>query len=79
MNPFPNNFDSECSNCGNDIYEGDDVFADEGEFICADCADERDVICECGNYKKAGFPTCYDCRDQSKDDDDDPKGNFSFK
>ncbi len=78
MNPFPNRFDSECANCGGDIYEEENVFADDGEFICEDCAAERNVICECGNYKKAGFPTCFDCKDEA-DEQEDADGNFSYK
>ena len=63
-NPFETQFDSECQDCGDMIDEGQPMFADKGEFICYECAEERDVICECGNYKKSEFATCFNCKDK---------------
>ena len=61
-NPFPNRFDSECQECECELLEGDTVFADDGNFICEDCAEGREIICECGNYKKKQYSTCFDCK-----------------
>lgn len=60
-NPFPSRFDSTCNSCGEPIYEGDDTFAVDGDFICKDCAEAGDNICECGKFKKEGFDQCYEC------------------
>jgi hypothetical protein len=60
-NPFEATFNSHCIECGNDIFNGDKVFADRGKFICEFCAEDLNVICECGNYKKPDFETCYKC------------------
>lgn len=59
--------------------------ADEGTccYICQECkkpcAFEGHHICECGNYKKAGFPTCFTCREKDNNKEEDPSGNFTFK
>lgn len=62
MNPFEAKFSSMCTDCEMTVEEGDMMFSDSGDFICQDCADERDIICECGNYKKPDFEQCYECR-----------------
>ena len=60
-NPFQAHFYSRCYDCKEGIEEGDTVFVDDGEFICAPCAALRDVICNCGKYKKQAFNFCYNC------------------
>lgn len=62
-NPFITRFDSRCGSCGDIVYEGDEMFAVDGEFICRDCADINDNICECGQFKREEFETCFDCKD----------------
>ena len=59
-NPFENQFDSECQNCGEKVEEGEMMYAFDGEFWCESCMSEEN-ICECGNYKKEEYDECYDC------------------
>lgn len=66
-NPFPCKFDSQCQNCGNYLDAGEEMYAHDQMFICADCANEADAVCECGNYKKPEFKTCFTCKDIAKD------------
>ena len=66
-NPFPTKFDSECAGCGETVYENDDMFYDRGEYVCPACAAEQDVVCECGQYKKPEFETCYECKMEKYD------------
>lgn len=60
-NPAPAYRNSSCDNCQEDIPEGESVFFDEGNKLCEACATDNDLICECGQYKKAEFKTCYEC------------------
>lgn len=62
-NPFKVKFDSECQNCGNWRYKGDEMFhAEDGSFICEVCAEENGNVCpKCGDFKKQAFPFCYNC------------------
>ena len=60
-NPFESNYDNNCNSCGDKVYAGDDMYAHEGIFICENCAQLEDLICECGNYKKAEYESCYEC------------------
>ena len=62
-NPFQVKFDSECQECGSIVDQGENMFADDGMFICEPCAEELGVICSCGNYKKPEYDTCYNCKD----------------
>ena len=62
-NPFKARFDSTCDSCGDPLFEDDsDVFANDGQFICESCANANDNICDCGNYKKDIYDTCYECK-----------------
>lgn len=63
-NPFPSKFNSSCQNCDNHVDRGDSMYAHDGMFICQDCAVEGFLICDCGNYKKEQFKTCFNCRAQ---------------
>lgn len=65
-NPFVTKFDSECQNCGSEVEEGDEMFSDDGEFICNECARERNIICDCGKKKKSSFEKCYECFKESE-------------
>lgn len=60
-NPFNNQFDSRCGMCEGFVGEGDQMFAHEGQFICSSCANNEDLVCSCGNYKKAEYDECFDC------------------
>ena len=60
-NPFPARFDSNCQSCGEKLFEGDNTFAVNGQFICTICAEAGDYVCDCGNFKKEGFKKCYTC------------------
>lgn len=61
-NPFPSAFDNKtCDSCGDFIFEGDPVYAVDGQFVCKPCAEENSSVCKCGNFKKEGFAECYGC------------------
>lgn len=66
-NPFPAHFDSHCTSCGENIYESDDTFAIDREFVCENCAESNGNICpKCGSFKKEEYDTCFDCKDLEK-------------
>ena len=73
-NPFPANFDSTCQDCGDTVAEGDQMFAHEGQFICESCAENSDLVCSCGNYKKEEFKNCYTCHEENEDNGPDENG-----
>ena len=50
-----------CDSCQEEVGEGNDIFFDDGEKLCEDCAREDDHICSCGNYKKSEYRECYEC------------------
>lgn len=66
-NPFRVRFDSECARCLEIVEYGEAMFAHEEEFICKSCARTKQLICQCGNYKKPEYGTCYSCYDDSKE------------
>lgn len=66
-NPFRTKFKSQCQSCGKKIPQGEEMFAHGGMFICEEEAEREDVICDCGNYKKAEYPTCFVCKDLKED------------
>lgn len=67
-NPFSSRFDSNCNECGNIVYEGEEMYADDGEFICLTCAEDRDIVCyECGAKKKPEFDLCYQCNQDNNE------------
>lgn len=70
-NPFNVKFDSTCVSCDETVPEGDEMFAHEGQFICGECAESEDVICDCGSYKKSGLDECFSCMNKKSDDADD--------
>lgn len=37
-------FDSSCPECGDDIYEGDDIYGDDIYYVCRECAEYHDLI-----------------------------------
>lgn len=59
-NPSPAFRGTICDQCSEEIEEGDDVYFDDGKF-CVDCAEENGNVCDCGNFKKDDFKTCYEC------------------
>lgn len=61
-NPFSAQFESRCNLCDERIEEGEDVFATDEGFICQDCAENSNYVCECGNFKKPEYETCYKCK-----------------
>ena len=61
-NPVPAIYDSICDSCGDKIEEGYDLFFHDGNSLCLDCAVDEDLVCECGNYKKPEYQTCFDCK-----------------
>lgn len=64
-NPFKNKFDSHCGSCGDDMWEGDMVYAVDGAFVCPDCADNNGNVCDCGNFKKEEYDECYSCHEET--------------
>jgi hypothetical protein len=61
-NPFNTQFNSKCQSCGEEVPEGELMYAIDDQFVCEDCASEGDNICECGNFKKEEYDTCYNCK-----------------
>ncbi len=61
-NPFPAKFNSTCDSCGNEIYEEEEIYAIDGDFLCGSCADANGNVCECGNYKKEEYEECFECK-----------------
>ena len=61
-NPFRCKFNSHCQRCRAFVKKDENMYADDGEFICEECASDNDNICECGSYKKQQYDTCYSCR-----------------
>jgi hypothetical protein len=66
-NPFKTKFKSTCQSYGEIVEEGDDMFAIDGQFVCEQCAEAGDNICECGNFKKEEYDTCFDCHEENSD------------
>ena len=62
-NPVPAFKGSSCNNCGEQIDENDDLYLHDGEKFCTDCANKNNLVCDCGNYKKEEYETCYDCKE----------------
>ena len=50
-----------CDECGEEVPEGGDLFLHDGTKFCSDCANEEEIVCECGSYKKPEFKVCYEC------------------
>ena len=43
LTKFDARFDSECAECGNDMYEGNPIArTSDGNYICEDCFDDVD-------------------------------------
>ena len=61
-------FDTECCDCGETIFKGDDIyFCDDGK-LCESCADDREMICDCGEQKKPDYDSCYSCHQAELED-----------
>jgi hypothetical protein len=60
-NPTPAYPNTECSECCDEIPVGEDVFFHEKEKYCIGCAEELDMVCACGNYKKPEYEYCFIC------------------
>jgi len=60
-NPMPAYKNSRCDECENEIPTGEDVYFHDGNKFCMSCAEEADIICECGNYKNPDYTQCYSC------------------
>ncbi len=58
MEAFANSF---CDICGDSIPEGEEIYFHNNEKYCRDCADNENIVCDCGNYKKPEFDVCYSC------------------
>ena len=50
-----------CESCGKEIGEGNSVYFDDGTKLCEACAADNGNVCDCGQYKKAEFKSCYEC------------------
>ena len=50
-----------CDGCNEEMTEGEDIFFDDGDKLCAECAEKNGNVCECGQYKKSEFKECYEC------------------
>jgi hypothetical protein len=60
------NWATDCARCDGRVEEGDDIFFATGllgtEKICWTCAFMDGLACECGNQKKQGYASCWDCK-----------------
>ena len=65
-NPCPAFLNTVCDICGEEMEEGDDVFFHEGDKYCELCAEEAGIVCECGQYKKPQYETCYECKENNR-------------
>ena len=76
-NPFQVKFKSSCQSCGDEVYEGEDMYAVHGQFFCRQCAEDNGNVCACGNYKDENYEECYECHEENDggdtvlDDEDD--------
>ena len=52
---------TKCDICEEFLQEDDDVYFHDGMKYCISCAEEEDIICSCGNYKKPEYDQCYEC------------------
>ena len=50
-----------CDSCDEEVPEGGDLFLHDHGKLCSDCANEEEIVCECGRYKKPEFKVCYEC------------------
>lgn len=62
-NPVPAFKNTSCDECGSVLEEGEDLFFTDDGRLCTDCADSKDYICDCGNFKKQEYGTCFECKD----------------
>ena len=65
--PLTCKWKTKCSDCGDSIEEGDDIWlvesVDSGkERLCYHCATANGYICDCTNDKKPEYAMCWDCR-----------------
>ena len=62
-NPFFIKGSKECFSCDEKQFQQneDEMFSHEGEFYCSGCANEMEIVCDCGNYKKPEYELCYEC------------------
>lgn len=70
-NPFPAHFESTCDSCGESMYEGNKVYAVDGQFYCEDCADANGNVCDCGAFKKEGYAECFACHELEEEEIND--------
>ena len=69
-NPFKVKYGLKCDGCFKEIFNGSLAFFDAGKKYCPSCAEIRELICSCGNYKKIDFRTCYGCFIESREHGD---------
>lgn len=60
-NPYPAFKNTYCTDCGEEVEEDDDIYIYLNEKYCTSCAKRQRIVCECGNFKKPQYNTCYDC------------------
>ena len=65
-NPCPAFPHTSCDVCGEEMEEGDHVFFHEGDKYCELCAEDINIVCECGQYKKPEYETCYECKEKNE-------------
>ncbi len=61
-NPTEALYNSKCDVCGDFINKGDNIYFHEDNKFCEGCADANDIVCNCGNYKKSQYKTCWYCK-----------------
>lgn len=59
--PYQSFYDTECTDCGEAIAEGEDMYMEDSDKVCVPCAKDRNIVCSCGNYKKEDYEECFTC------------------
>lgn len=62
MNPFISEKETTCDHCNLSVEKGEFLYDDHKQFVCEDCAEEREIICpQCSVYKKSDQEFCKKC------------------
>lgn len=51
-----------CDACGERLEEGDDLYMTDDGRMCETCAGDDGYVCDCGNFKKQEYETCWECK-----------------
>ncbi len=63
-NPTESLYNSKCDVCDDFISKGEYIYFHENNKFCEECAENNNIVCDCGNYKKPIYKTCYTCKNK---------------